>query len=180
MAVAALVVARTHGPILYRQTRIGEGGKPFTVLKFRTMVVDAEEDGQAHFTSEGDSRVTRGGRLLRRTHLDELPQLWNVLRGDMSVVGPRPERPEFTDRLEEAVPFWNRRLLVKPGITGWAQIQCGYVADCDEMADKLSYDLWYLRNQSLALDVAICLKTAALALGALLPGFVPEAKGIGR
>ena len=180
LAVAALVVARTHGPILYRQTRIGEGGKPFTVLKFRTMVVDAEEDGQAHFTSEGDSRVTRGGRLLRRTHLDELPQLWNVLRGDMSVVGPRPERPEFTDRLEEAVPFWNRRLLVKPGITGWAQIQCGYVADCDEMADKLSYDLWYLRNQSLALDVAICLKTAALALGALLPGFVPEAKGIGR
>ena len=180
MAAAALVVARTHGPILYRQTRIGEGGKPFTVLKFRTMVVDAEEDGHAHFTSEGDSRVTRGGRLLRRTHLDELPQLWNVLRGDMSVVGPRPERPEFTDRLEEAVPFWNRRLLVKPGITGWAQIQCGYVADCEEMSDKLSYDLWYLRNQSLALDVAICLKTVALALGAFLPGLVPEAKGIGR
>ena len=180
MAAAALVVARTHGPILYRQTRIGEGGKPFTVLKFRTMVVDAEEDGDAHFTSEGDSRVTRGGRLLRRTHLDELPQLWNVLRGDMSVVGPRPERPEFTDRLEEAVPFWNRRLLVKPGITGWAQIQCGYVADCEEMSDKLSYDLWYLRNQSLALDVAICLKTVALALGAFLPGLVPEAKGIGR
>ena len=180
LAVAALVVARSHGPILYRQTRIGEGGKPFTVLKFRTMVVDAEEDGQARFTSDSDSRVISGGRLLRRAHLDELPQLWNVLRGDMSVVGPRPERPEFTDRLEEAVPFWNRRLLVKPGITGWAQIQCGYVADCDEMADKLSYDLWYLRNQSLALDVAICLKTAALALGALLPRFVPEAKGIGR
>ena len=180
LVVAALVVARSHGPILYRQTRIGEGGKPFTVLKFRTMVVDAEEDGQACFTSEGDSRVTRGGRLLRRAHLDELPQLWNVLRGDMSVVGPRPERPEFTERLEEVVPFWNRRLLVKPGITGWAQIQCGYVADCEEMAGKLSYDLWYIRNQSLELDVAICLKTVALALGALLPGAVPEAKGIGR
>jgi exopolysaccharide biosynthesis polyprenyl glycosylphosphotransferase len=179
MAVIALVVARSHGPLLFRQTRIGEGGRPFTVFKFRTMGIDAE-NGQARFTCENDSRVIWGGRLLRRTHLDELPQLWNVLRGDMSVVGPRPERPEFTGQLEQAVPFWNRRLLVKPGVTGWAQVQCGYVADCEEMADKLSYDLWYLRHRSLALDVAICLKTVALQFRALLPGAASSARGIGR
>ncbi len=180
MAAIALVVACTPGPLLYRQTRLGEGGEPFTVFKFRTMAVDAEEDGCARFTCENDSRVIPGGRVLRRTHLDELPQLWNVLTGDMSVVGPRPERPEFAQRLEEAVPFWHRRLLVKPGVTGWAQIQCGYVADCDEMADKLAYDLWYLRNRSLALDVVICMKTIALQFRALLPSAASTAKGIGR
>jgi exopolysaccharide biosynthesis polyprenyl glycosylphosphotransferase len=180
MAAIALFVARTRGPILYRQTRLGEGGEPFTVFKFRTMAVDAERGGCAHFTCENDPRVIPGGRVLRRTHLDELPQLWNVLTGDMSVVGPRPERPEFAQRLEEAVPFWNRRLLVKPGVTGWAQIQCGYVADCDEMADKLAYDLWYLRNRSLALDVVICMKTIGLQFRALLPSAAATAKGIGR
>lgn len=180
MGVIALVVARTRGPIIYRQTRLGEGGEPFTVYKFRTMVVGAEDAGCPSFTCENDSRMIPGGRLLRRTHLDELPQLWNVLTGDMSVVGPRPERPEFANRLEEAVPFWNRRLLVKPGITGWAQVQCGYVSDCEEMADKLAYDLWYLRNRSLALDVAICMKTIALQFRALLPSAASTAKGVGR
>jgi exopolysaccharide biosynthesis polyprenyl glycosylphosphotransferase len=180
IAAVALVVARTQGPLLYRQTRLGEGGVPFTVYKFRTMVVDAEEDDCPCFACENDSRVIPGGRLVRRTHLDELPQLWNVLTGDMSVVGPRPERPEFAQRLEKAVPFWNRRLLVKPGVTGWAQIQCGYVADCDEMANKLAYDLWYLRNRSLALDVVICMKTIALQFRALLPSAASTAKGIGR
>ena len=178
-AIALVVAATTKGPVLYRQTRLGAGGKPFTVYKFRTMVVDAEDFECPSFACENDPRVIRGGRLLRGTHLDELPQLWNVLTGDMSVVGPRPERPEFAGRLEEAVPFWNRRLLVKPGITGWAQIQCGYVSDCDEMAEKLEYDLWYLRNRSLALDIAICMKTVGLQLRALLPRTSP-AKGMGR
>ena len=180
MAIIALVVASSHGPLLHRQTRLGAGGEPFTIYKFRTMVVDAEEVDGPSFACENDPRVIRGGRLLRRTHVDELPQLWNVLTGDMSVVGPRPERPEFAMRLEAAVPFWNRRLLVKPGITGWAQVHCGYVADCEEMAEKLAYDLWYLRNGSLALDVAICMKTIALQLRALLPGAAGTARGVGR
>ena len=103
--------------------------------------------------------MTSLGRLLRRTHADELPQLWDVLKGDMSVVGPRPERPEFIPMLEEAVPFFTRRLLVKPGITGWAQLRRDYASDCEGAADKLSYDLWYLRHRTLAVDLAICAKT---------------------
>jgi len=179
LAIAALV-SRTHGPVLYRQTRLGEGGRPFTIFKFRTMVPDAEEVGGPCFALKHDDRVIPGGRLLRRTHLDELPQLWNVLKGDMSVVGPRPERPEFTEGLEEAVPFWTRRLLIKPGVTGWAQVRCGYAADCEEMATKLSYDLWYLRNRSLAVDVAICLRTLSLQVRTLLPGCASAGRGVGR
>jgi exopolysaccharide biosynthesis polyprenyl glycosylphosphotransferase len=180
LLASAAVVSRTHGPVLYRQIRLGEGGRPFTIYKFRTMVQNAEEDGRPCFACKDDERVIRGGRLLRRTHLDELPQLWNVLKGDMSVVGPRPERPEFAEGLEEAVPFWTRRLLIKPGVTGWAQIRCGYAADCEEMADKLSYDLWYLRNRSLAVDVAICVRTFSLQLRTLLPRWAPVGRGIGR
>jgi lipopolysaccharide/colanic/teichoic acid biosynthesis glycosyltransferase len=104
------------------------------------------------------------GRVLRKTHLDELPQLWNVLKGDMSLVGPRPERPEFVQLLEESVPFWNRRLLIKPGLTGWAQVQCGYAADCPSTAKKLSYDLWYLRHRNVIVDLAICAKTVSRLL----------------
>jgi lipopolysaccharide/colanic/teichoic acid biosynthesis glycosyltransferase len=103
--------------------------------------------------------VTRVGGILRRMHLDELPQLWNVLRGEMSIVGPRPERPEFVDLLEQTVPFWTRRLLVKPGITGWAQLRCGYAFDDVSAAEKLSYDLWYLRNRNVVVDLAICFET---------------------
>jgi exopolysaccharide biosynthesis polyprenyl glycosylphosphotransferase len=179
MAVVALVVRLTPGRLIYRQTRLGEGGKPFTIYKFRTMVVDAEQIGQPLFACERDPRIVPGGRLIRRAHLDELPQLWNVLVGDMSIVGPRPERPEFEARLGEAIPFWQRRLLIKPGITGWAQVHCGYVADCEEMADKLSYDLWYVRNRSLALDIAICVRTIGLQLQAFLPG-ASTARGVGR
>jgi exopolysaccharide biosynthesis polyprenyl glycosylphosphotransferase len=178
MAVVAAVVSRSPGPLLFRQTRLGEGGRPFTILKFRTMVPDAESDGP-QFAAERDPRLIPGGSLLRRAHLDELPQLWNVLRGEMSVVGPRPERPEVASSLEDAVPFWNRRLLVKPGVTGWAQVCCGYVADCAEMADKLAYDLWYLRNQSLLVDIAICLRTVGQLLGAFVPGLSP-ARGDAR
>ena len=108
-----------------------------------------------------DPRITRSGHFLRRTSLDELPQLWNVLRGEMSIVGPRPKRPEFVDLLEQTVPFWTRRLLVKPGITGWAQLRCGYACDADSAAEKLSYDLWYLRNRDVVVDLAICAKTVS-------------------
>jgi exopolysaccharide biosynthesis polyprenyl glycosylphosphotransferase len=159
MLVIAGLVRLTPGPIVYRQTRVGEGGRHFTIYKFRTMREDAEEPGVAAFAERNDPRVTGVGRVLRKTHLDELPQLWDVLKGDMSVVGPRPERPEFIPMLEEAVPFFTRRLLVKPGITGWAQLRRDYASDTEGATEKLSYDLWYLRHRTLAVDLAICAKT---------------------
>ena len=133
-------------------------GAAFTIYKFRTMRADAEE-GRPMWAEERDPRATGVGRFLRRTRLDELPQLWNVLKGDMSIVGPRPERPEFLADLQETVPFWTRRHLVKPGITGWAQVKRGYTADAEGTAEKLSYDLWYLRHRSLVIDLAICART---------------------
>jgi exopolysaccharide biosynthesis polyprenyl glycosylphosphotransferase len=163
MVVAAAVVRLTPGPVIYRQTRVGEGGRQFRMLKFRTMRADAEAPGPA-FAQREDPRVTRVGRVLRRTHVDELPQLLNVLRGEMSIVGPRPERPEFIPTLEEAIPFFTRRLLVKPGITGWAQLRHDYASDADGAAEKLSYDLWYLRHRNLVVDLAICAKTFASIL----------------
>jgi lipopolysaccharide/colanic/teichoic acid biosynthesis glycosyltransferase len=130
----------------------------------------ARGDDTRMFKAAGDPRITRTGRFLRRTSIDELPQLINVLKGEMSIVGPRPERPEFVSMLESTVPFWSRRLLVKPGVTGWAQVQAGYTSDCDGAATKLSYDLWYLRNQSLTVDLAVCLKTAVTMVLAKRPG----------
>ena len=177
LAVMALLTWTTPGPVLHRQTRVGEGGRNFTVYKIRTMRCDAEADGPT-FTCENDQRVTRVGRVLRKSHLDELPQLWNVLRGEMSMVGPRPERPEFIEMIEDSVPFWDRRVLVKPGITGWAQLLGDYANDCDGMTRKLSYDLWYLRHGSLLVDAAICLETVALQLRALVPGHLE--RGMGR
>jgi exopolysaccharide biosynthesis polyprenyl glycosylphosphotransferase len=154
----ALLVKRTRGPIFYGQTRLGEQGRPFRILKFRTMRMDAETAG-AVWAQQGDPRTTQVGRLLRKTRLDEIPQLINVLRGEMSIVGPRPERPEFLGLLEENVPFWSRRHLLRPGITGWAQLRAGYTADAVATEEKLSYDLWYLRHQSLIVDVLICART---------------------
>jgi exopolysaccharide biosynthesis polyprenyl glycosylphosphotransferase len=165
--VIAMLVRLTPGPVIYRQTRVGEGGKHFAMFKFRTMRADAEAD-RAAYADLHDPRVTSVGRALRRCHLDELPQFWNVLTGDMSIVGPRPERPEFIPMLEEAVPFFSRRLLVKPGVTGWAQLRSDYSSDAEGAADKLSYDLWYLRHRNLLVDLAICAKTLAGAL--LRPG----------
>jgi exopolysaccharide biosynthesis polyprenyl glycosylphosphotransferase len=167
LPLIALLVLTTPGPVIYRQTRLGEGGRPFAIYKFRTMVCDAEAAGTAQWCTDDDVRVTTVGRLLRRTHLDEIPQLWNVLRGDMSIVGPRPERPEFVRMLESDVQFWSRRLLIKPGVTGWAQLRSGYSADCASCADKLSYDLWYIRHRSLVVDLAVCLKTATLMMSSL-------------
>jgi exopolysaccharide biosynthesis polyprenyl glycosylphosphotransferase len=154
-----LLVKRTSGPVLYRQRRLGEHGEVFTMLKFRSMRTDAEVPGQAQWASENDPRIIPGGRLLRLLRFDELPQLWNVLRGEMSIVGPRPERPEFLEHLEAEVPFWTQRHLLRPGITGWAQIRAAYAADALGTVEKLSYDLWYLRHRSLLLDGIICLKT---------------------
>jgi len=164
LPIIALLVRRTPGRIIYRQTRVGEGGKLFTMYKFRTMREDAEEPGRPVFAEADDPRVTSLGRALRNSHLDELPQLWNVLRGDMSIVGPRPERPEFVHMLEETVPFLSRRLLIKPGITGWAQLRCDYASDSETAAERLSYDLWYLRHRNLIVDLAICAKTFSALL----------------
>jgi lipopolysaccharide/colanic/teichoic acid biosynthesis glycosyltransferase len=169
LPLIAFLVWWTPGPIIYRQTRLGEGGRPFRIYKFRTMVADAEASGQPQWAADDDHRATAVGRFLRRTHLDEIPQLWNVLKGDMSIVGPRPERPEFVAMLEKEMPFWSRRLLIKPGVTGWAQVRNGYSADCASCADKLSYDLWYIRHRTLAVDLAVCMKTAGLVLSSLFP-----------
>jgi exopolysaccharide biosynthesis polyprenyl glycosylphosphotransferase len=165
LLLVAVLLAMTRGPIIFRQTRIGERGRLFTIYKFRTMRVGAENVGGAVWAAACDARATRIGRVLRRTHLDELPQLLNVIRGDMSIVGPRPERPEFIELLEAVVPAWGRRLLVKPGITGWAQVRSGYAADCESTAVKLSYDLWYLRHRNLVIDLAVCAKTFFIVLG---------------
>jgi exopolysaccharide biosynthesis polyprenyl glycosylphosphotransferase len=159
-ALLALLVRITPGPILVRQIRVGEHGRLFTMFKFRTMRADAERPGEAVWARAHDPRITAAGRLMRRLRLDELPQVWNVLNGEMSLVGPRPERPEFVELLG-SVPFWTRRHLVKPGITGWAQVKHGYAADAEGSLEKLSYDLWYIRHRSLTVDLAICAQTVA-------------------
>jgi exopolysaccharide biosynthesis polyprenyl glycosylphosphotransferase len=158
-----LALKISRGPVFYRQTRSGEGGEQFQVVKFRTMIPDAEA-GKPVWAAQDDPRITKIGRILRKTRLDELPQFWNVLRGEMSVVGPRPERPEFLALLEREVPFWSRRLLLKPGITGWAQIHRGYTNDVSGATDKLSYDLYYLKHRSLTFDLLILIATFRLLI----------------
>jgi exopolysaccharide biosynthesis polyprenyl glycosylphosphotransferase len=153
IAVLALCVKRDRGPALFKQTRIGEGGRPITVYKLRTMRLGA--DSSVQWSSADDPRVTRIGRFLRRTHLDEVPQLLNVLRGEMSLVGPRPEQPEFVDRLEKTLPLYRPRHLIKPGITGWAQICCGYAGSDVGSAWKLCHDLFYMKHRSLRFDLVI-------------------------
>jgi exopolysaccharide biosynthesis polyprenyl glycosylphosphotransferase len=153
------------GPLFFRQRRVGQRGRPFEVVKFRTMVPNAEAESGAVWARENDSRVTPVGRALRRTRLDELPQFWNVLRGEMSVVGPRPERPEFVADLVRQVPFYQARHAIRPGITGWAQVRYGYGASVEDALVKLQYDLYYIKNQSVYLEVSILAKTAAVMLG---------------
>ena len=172
LPLIALAVRGTPGPIIYRQIRVGDRGRRFEIYKFRTMVDGAERPGEAVWAKDVDPRSTPVGAFLRRTHLDELPQLFNVLKGDMSMVGPRPERPELIAKLEESIPFWSRRLLIKPGMTGWAQVHCGYAADFAAAYEKLAYDFWYLRHRSLALDLAICFRTLRIVLELLEPGRV--------
>jgi exopolysaccharide biosynthesis polyprenyl glycosylphosphotransferase len=148
------------GPIIYRQERVGQRGKPFHVCKLRSMRHEAERTTGAVFSRANDDRVTRVGRFLRKTRLDELPQLWNVFVGDMSLVGPRPERPEFVDSLSERFPYFRLRSALKPGLTGWAQIRHGYVNDVDGFEEKLALDLYYMKHRSLVMDLLILWKTA--------------------
>jgi len=152
-------------PIFYLQTRSGRNGRTYQIVKFRTMKTDAEADGQPKWASVDDHRNTRVGRILRRTHLDELPQFFNVLMGDMSLVGPRAERPELITLFQGQVPFYRARLLVKPGITGWAQINFGYASTVEETMVKLEYDLYYIKNRNLFMDAVILLRTPATVLG---------------
>ena len=157
--IAALCVKlEGPGPVIFRQTRVGQFGKPFTMLKLRTMVQEAEKSG-AQWATKSDSRITRVGQFLRRSRLDEVPQLVNVLAGHMSLVGPRPERPEFTKTLESRIPLFVHRVLVKPGITGWAQVNAGYAATEAEAITKLSFDLYYVKNLSLGMDLRVLLRT---------------------
>lgn len=165
MPIVALANAFTSpGPLFYRQTRVGKGGRPFQVLKYRTMRPDAEAATGAVWARANDDRVTPIGRLLRKTRLDELPQIINVLRDEMSLIGPRPERPEFVDDLARQIPFYRARHAVKPGITGWAQIRYGYGASVEDARIKLEYDLYYVRHAGLYLDALIALKTMAVML----------------
>lgn len=164
LAAAALAVKLDDGgPVLYRQARVTRGGRVFRIMKLRTMSVDAERGG-AVWAAKHDPRVTRIGRFLRRTRLDELPQLFNVLSGDMSFVGPRPERPEFTTELAAALPLYNERHLVRAGLTGWAQVNYPYGASLDDARSKLSYDLYYVKNFSVVFDVLIILQTLRVVL----------------
>lgn len=165
MLMTAWVVRRdSPGPALFCQTRVGLGGKPFTMYKFRSMRQDAEADGQARWAQTNDTRITKVGRFLRLTRLDELPQLYNVLRGDMSLVGPRPERPEFVEGLAQEIPFYNERHSVRPGITGWAQTSFAYAATVEDTRTKLEYDLYYVKNHSFFLDVLVLIQTFRVAM----------------
>lgn len=156
--IALLVKITSPGPVIYAQTRIGKNNKPFTLYKFRTMRADAERDG-ARWSKPKDARVTPFGKFLRYSHLDELPQLVNIMRGNVSFVGPRPERPEFVTLLTSEIPHYEIRHLIAPGITGWAQVNFRYGASVEDAYEKLQYDLYYLKNRSLILDAAIILRT---------------------
>ncbi len=151
-------------PVFYSQTRLGRGASRFRIYKFRTMRQDAEQAGEPRLAERNDPRVTRVGDFLRKTRLDEFPQFWNVLRGEMSLVGPRAERPEWVDAFQKQVPFYRARLLVKPGLTGWAQINYGYYASVEEMSVKLEYDLYYIKRRTLAMDFQIILRTVGTVL----------------
>ncbi|HQX48025.1 MAG TPA: TIGR03013 family PEP-CTERM/XrtA system glycosyltransferase [Steroidobacteraceae bacterium] len=153
-----------RGPYFYRQRRVGLDGKVFNVLKFRSMTVDAESDGRPRWATSGDARVTRVGRLIRKVRIDELPQVFNVLRGDMSFVGPRPERPEFVSQFGESVPYYDERHCAKPGITGWAQLCYPYGASEKDAIEKLQYDLYYVKNHTLLFDLMILLQTVEVVV----------------
>lgn len=154
-----------RGPLLYRQVRVGKGGVPFTLLKLRTMVPTAEPEAPGAWTSEHDPRVTTVGRLLRKSHLDELPQVLNILKGDLGVVGPRPEQPHYVAELSDKLPFYRLRHLVRPGLTGWAQVKYGYAGSESDAVQKLQYEFWYLRHQSIRTDLKIIGRTARSVLG---------------
>ena len=165
LLIAALCIYFESGfPILYRQERVGQGGRVFDLYKLRSMRVDAEKGGAAQWASRDDDRATRVGRFIRKWRIDELPQIFNVLRGDMSFVGPRPERPVFVDQLAKQIPYYALRLSAKPGITGWAQVRYQYGASVDDAIEKLQYDLYYVKNRCLFLDLMIMIATVEVVL----------------
>ncbi len=166
MAVSALIVKlESHrDPILYHQERVGLNGKVFTIHKFRTMRTDAEAGTGPIWSGANDTRVTSVGKFMRKTRLDEIPQLWNVLRGEMSLIGPRPERPSFVQQLTEQIPFYGQRHVVKPGLTGWAQVRYSYGASVEDAIEKMQYDLFYVKNMSIRFDIVIALETVKTVL----------------
>jgi sugar transferase (PEP-CTERM system associated) len=165
MALTAIFIVVESGfPLLYRQERVGQGGRVFTIYKFRSMTQNAEKDGQPRWAQEGDNRVTVVGKVIRKLRIDELPQILNVFKGDMSFVGPRPERPFFVNQLMEQVPYYASRHSIKPGITGWAQVRYPYGASLEDAIEKLQYDLYYVKNHTFFLDLLILFQTALVVL----------------
>jgi lipopolysaccharide/colanic/teichoic acid biosynthesis glycosyltransferase len=161
--VAILIKISSKGPVFYRQKRVGKNSEIFEIIKFRSMIMNAETNG-AQWASKNDGRATWIGNILRKTRIDELPQVWNVLKGDLSFVGPRPERPEFVRQLTEQIPHYSMRHLVKPGLSGWAQINFPYGASVEDATEKMQYDLYYIKNRSFLLEVSIILKTITVIL----------------
>ena len=159
-----LILLESGGPMLYLQERVGLNGRLFSVVKFRSMRVDAEKDGKPRWAAAGDDRVTRVGRVIRKLRIDELPQLFTVLAGDMSLVGPRPERPFFVDKLTQEIPYYSVRLSVKPGLTGWAQVRYHYGASMEDSAEKLQFDLYYVKNHTWFLDLVVLFETIGVVL----------------
>jgi len=164
VVIAIWLESRGQGPIIYKQTRVGNGGREFQIYKFRSMGIDAEKDGVVQWAKKHDARVTRVGAVIRKIRLDELPQLFNVIKGDMSFVGPRPERPEFVKELEEQYPYYRERHRLRPGLTGWAQIRYQYGSNSEDAFEKLKYDLYYTKNCSIFLDLLIILHTIEVVL----------------
>jgi len=162
--VAIAILVESGRPILYKQVRMGRGGQLYNIYKFRTMWQDAEADGQPQWAEENDRRATKVGLFLRKTHIDEIPQFYNVLHGEMSLVGPRAERPELVEWFQKHVPFYRARLLVRPGMTGWAQVNQQYASTIDETIEKLEYDLYYIMHRNIAMDIRIIVQTPTLIL----------------
>jgi len=167
MLLTALAIRLDSGrgrPVLYRQERVGENGQTFALIKFRSMRTDAERDGVARWATKDDNRVTRVGRFIRKVRLDELPQLWNVLRGDMSIIGPRPERPQFVSDFNARIRYYSLRHCVKPGLTGWAQLRYPYGSSFEDAQEKLKFDLFYVKNHNFIFDLAILVQTVEVVL----------------
>ena len=164
LLTALAIKLDSKGAVLYRQERVGKNGRPFNVLKFRSMKTDAEKDGKPIWATAGDERTTRVGRFIRLVRVDEIPQFWNIIKGEMSFVGPRPERPHFVAQLASEIPFYEHRHLVAPGLTGWAQIKYPYGASVEDAKRKLQYDLYYIKNQSVSLDLVIVFETVKTVL----------------
>jgi sugar transferase (PEP-CTERM system associated) len=164
LLTAVLIKLDSPGPVLYRQERVGKNGRAFNIMKFRSMRTDAEANGPVWASKNGDARTTRVGRVIRKIRVDEIPQFWNILKGEMSFVGPRPERPHFVKQLAEEIPFYEQRHLIPPGLTGWAQIKYPYGASIEDARQKLQYDLYYVKNQSLLLDAVILFETVKTIL----------------